>query len=397
MAKVIVFNVPASGHVNPSLPVVAELVRRGENVIYYLTEGYRAKVEATGATFRAYDQLDDDYFGALDGSNPFMTVRQLAETSLDILPDLVALLRAEQPDYIIFDAMCPWGRLAGEICGVPTVSSLALLLLTPGMMVRSGQLLPTVALMLRNLHHLRAFNRVAAEIARTHHLPQKPGFANMLMGIGTLNISYTSAAFQPESAKLAQTIRFVGPSIEPRAGDADFPFDQLAAGEPLIYISLGTVINQNVDFYRQCLVAFGGEPYQVVMAVGQKTDLEALGAIPANFIVRRHVPQLEVLQRAALFITHAGINSVHEGLYYNVPLLLVPQQQEQAMVAARVVELGAGEKLGKAQASAANLRAAAARILNDNRCRERAAAIGETFRSAGGYRRAADEILKLSQ
>ena len=75
--KVIFFNVPTSGHVNPSLPLTRELVRRGVHVIYYLTEGYRQKIEGTGAEFRLYPTpVDDHLFDGLDGSNPPETARR---------------------------------------------------------------------------------------------------------------------------------------------------------------------------------------------------------------------------------------------------------------------------------------------------------------------------------
>src|SRR5687768_6655507 len=104
-SKVIVFNVPTQGHVNPTLPVVAQLVRRGVEVIYYLSESYRARIEATGATFRAYDQVRDDYFDVrkLDGSNPPLTAKNLIKTSQEILPDLFAMVRKEQPSVIMYD------------------------------------------------------------------------------------------------------------------------------------------------------------------------------------------------------------------------------------------------------------------------------------------------------
>src|SRR5262245_61437773 len=112
-SRVIFFNVPTQGHINPTLPVVAELARRGVEVIYYLTESYRERIEATGATFRAYDQVRDDYFDVrkLDGSNPPRSAELLMETSQQILLELLDIVRKEQPSVILHDSMCPWGWL----------------------------------------------------------------------------------------------------------------------------------------------------------------------------------------------------------------------------------------------------------------------------------------------
>lgn len=394
-----VFNTPTTGHVNPTLPVVAELARRGHEVVYWLSEGYRAKIEATGATFRAYADIPDDYFEqrGLDGSMPTRSALELAKTTREIVPGLLETVRAEQPDVLLYDSMCPWGWLLGAVTGIPSAASNTVLLMTPAQMFRMvgvAGLLPMLALGMRGLSAQREFRAVARRLEQEYGI-KAPFFTDFLMARGTITISYTSRMFQPHADSLPDSIKFVGPSIEPRADHSGFPFDALD-GRPLVYISLGTIINANLDFFRQCLEAFGDGAYQVVMSIGSRIDPAQLGAIPEHFIVRAHVPQLEILQRAALFVSHAGMNSVHEGLYYEVPLVLVPQQMEQRMVAARVGELGAGVPLLRQPVTAAMLREAAGRVLGDPSTRERAAALGASLREAGGHCRAADEIEQLA-
>lgn len=395
MSKAIFFNVPTQGHVNATLPLTAELMRRGENVVYYLTENYRAKIEATGATFRAYDQIRDDYFEShgLDGSNPLLTARTLIETSQQILPGLIEIARAEKPDYILHDSMCPWGGLVAKALKIPTVSSMSLLMFTPMLLIKSGSFFPMMGKMLTNFPNLRRFSKISEEIKQKYRI-EVPAFADFLNTTGTITINYTSSVFQPSIESFSDTIKFVGPSIAPRTDTSGFPFDQLGT-KPLIYISLGTVINQNQDFYRQSIAAFRDSDYHVVMSIGQRTNIADLGEIPAHFIVRNFVPQLEILQRAALFITHAGLNSVHEGLYYNVPLVLVPQQVEQNYVAGRAEQLGAGVKLPNNQVTPQRLRETAARVLAASSFRQSAAKVGESLRNAGGYQRAVDEIFAM--
>jgi MGT family glycosyltransferase len=165
---------------------------------------------------------------------------------------------------------------------------------------------------------------------------------------------------------------------------------------------LGTINNQNHDFYRMCFEAFADYPAQFILSAGQRTDLKALGTPPANFLVRNFVPQLDVLQRVEVFITHGGMNSVHEGLYYSVPLVVVPQQIEQSVVARRVVELGAGVALGDTppygRTSAAALRHALEQVMAAPEAyRTAAARLGKGLREAGGAARAAEELIAFGQ
>lgn len=389
---VIFFNVPTSGHVNPTLPLTRELVRRGVPVIYYLTEGYRQKIEGTGAEFRPYPAtVDDHLFDGLDGSNPPETARRLVTTTYALLPWLKTLLEQEQPALVLYDSMCPWGWISAEAAHLPHVSSMSLLLFTPAMLIRSGMLPDLLLVAARGWRLAREYQRTANQITREYGV-KVPDFATFLNMRGTITLSYTSALFQPAAASFGTGIKYVGPQLEARPDAPAFPFDQLS-GQPLIYLSFGTVINRNVAFYRAAMNAFSDAPYQVVMSIGQHTPIGELGGLPANFIVRPSVPQLDVLQRASAFITHAGMNSVHEGLYYNVPLILAPQQQEQTFVANRAADLGVGVRID--QHDAVTLRRAVDKVLNTPSYRERAQVLGESLRAAGGVTRAADEVEAL--
>ena len=147
-----------------------------------------------------------------------------------------------------------------------------------------------------------------------------------------LTIVYTTREFQPFGEAFDQTYKFVGPSISSRLTQENFDLTEIKGKSP-IYISLGTVFNQAIDFYKLCFKAFGNTDHTVVMSIGEKAQISDLGEIPKNFIVKNYVPQTEVLKYAKLFITHGGMNSTHEGLYYGVPLIVIPQSADQPIIA----------------------------------------------------------------
>jgi MGT family glycosyltransferase len=114
-------------------------------------------------------------------------------------------------------------------------------------------------------------------------------------------------------------------------------------------------------------------------------------------IAHRSVPQPEVLARAALFVTHGGVNSVNEALYAGVPMLVVPQGADQPLVASHVVELGAGLSIRTEDVNVEVVRALAQRLLDEPRFRAAASTLQVAQRQAGGYPRAADELERYLQ
>src|SRR5947209_5667532 len=206
----------------------------------------------------------------------------------------------------------------------------------------------------------------------------------------------TSRYFQSYADAFDDTFKFVGPSIAPRITDPAFLFEALHDG-PLLYISLGTLFHRQNEFYRCCFQAFEQSNYQVVMSVGQHTTIEQLGPTPGNFIVCQSAPQLEILQRATLFITHAGMNSTNEALYYGVPLLAIPQATDQHYIARRIEQSGAGIRLSRKHVTASRLRHYADEICTHANYTQASARIGESLRQAGGFRAALKAIQQFKQ
>jgi MGT family glycosyltransferase len=198
----------------------------------------------------------------------------------------------------------------------------------------------------------------------------------------TDTIVYTTKEFQPKAETFSDRYSFVGPSIP-----QSLEVTEEDKNKKLIYISLGTILNQNKDFYQNCIKAFGNSGYDVIMSVGEKTEIEY---IPDNFTVEKKVDQISVLQKADVFITHCGMNSVNESLYAGVPMVLFPLHSEQRVVANRAAELGTGIKLKGNNPK--HLAKAVADVLADPTYLENVKKLSKNFRNAGGAVEAANVI-----
>jgi MGT family glycosyltransferase len=218
--------------------------------------------------------------------------------------------------------------------------------------------------------------------------------AGILNATGDLAISYTSSYFQPHADQVSKSIRFVGWAVDETQAEIPDWFAKIQ-GRKLIYVSLGTLISNNPTFFKACIDAFRDTDYFVVMSTGNRISPESFDSVPDNIVIQSWVPQIFVLKRASLFVTHAGLNSVHDGLYLGVPLLLVPQQAEQTFTAMRVAELGAGLILTKAQTAPEAIRVSARRLLGEPSFKQEAEHIAASLHTGGGIPRAVDEIEQL--
>ncbi|MCM3570237.1 macrolide family glycosyltransferase [Neobacillus mesonae] len=390
MARVLFINGGSEGHVNPTIGVVQELIKRGEEVVYFTIEDFRERMEKTGATVKTFDVQTFINAFISGGRNNFLErINGLLHTADIMIPSVLEQIKGEKFDYIIHDSMFGCGRLLARLLQLPAISSCT----------SFAQMKTSFDEMLLHLSkHIPAetyteYQRLAAKAEERYgveiHSPYEV-FCNP----APLTIVYTSRDFQPLGKEFDQTYKFVGPSISKRLTSGDFDFTEIK-GKKIIYISLGTVFNQAMDFYKMCFDAFKNTDYTVVMSIGEKTRTSDLEEIPGNFIVKNYVPQIELLKYSKLFITHGGMNSVHEGLYYGVPLIVIPQSADQPVIAGQVANTGTGIQLQMESLSEKQLREAAEHVLIQISYHKAAAKMKESLRKAGGYRQAVDEIFEF--
>jgi glycosyltransferase, MGT family len=387
MSGVLFINGNVHGHINPTIALVKELVARGEKVDYYSTEEFRSKIEATGARFKPYGGKLDSFLRnyRAGGNHPFFTlVEFILKMDEQIVSIVLDNIKDKEYDYIIHDSMFGGGLVLSAKLGIPAVCS-------SSSFAANGSPMPP-HMLAKGFHP--QLDSIYCEIERLSKAWDIDFLSidNIFFKKEKLNIVYTSQLFQPDSGSLDETFKFIGPSFEDRHEAETFPLHELDE-QKVIYISMGTINNKCLDFYRNCLQAFSGSVAKVVMSVGKKVDIKDLGEIPDNFIIRNYVPQLEVLKNTDVFISHGGLNSVSESLYYSVPIVAIPQANDQPMVAKRLVELGAGVSIKMEEATPQFLKEKSDMLLENDSYKEAAQRIGKSFREAGGYKAGADYIM----
>ena len=392
MSRGLFLTLPGHGHVNPTIGLVSELINKGDEIIYITAEEFRNKLEKVGATFLGYELEDgslkfnpNEINKAMkDLNNSSNIMEKFMETSKKTL-ELVFTLTGEF-DYLVIDhfLLLDTDLFASKFNIKKIISSVT-----------------TFALNEKLMDDM--FNLMMATLSKSGAtLPQ--GIEENMQGIRQaflnkkcdLKIVFTSKYYQPYGEDFDSSFKFVGPSVFDRKELVDFKIEN-PDNKKLILASLGTVANENPDFYKDCFEALSSrDDIEVIMSVGKRTDIKDLGQIPSNFKVYNYVPQLEVLKHVDLFITHGGMNSSSEGLYNDVPLIVVPQFGDQPIVANRVASLEAGLALmGAENLTPKAISEAVDKVLSSKIYKENAEKVGKSLRELGGYKEAARLIKNL--
>ena len=383
--KIAWFCIPAHGHTNPTLGLVRELTDAGHEVYYFSFEMFRDKIESAGAVFIGCDgydfEMEDKGNADRVGKDKVFATELLVSSTLALDEMTTKKLGEIRPDIVVSDSVAFWGKLAAMKYGAPYVSSTT----TFAFNRYSAKYMKESAFDIARM--LLAMPKIGKQIRRLQEkgYPVK-GILDIVQNDNDTNtIVYTSKYFQPCAETFSDKYHFIGPSIRPIKG----PFAKTA--EKTVYISMGTV-NQNREFYRNCIHALGQTDWQVIISMG--TNTEHFGHLPKNIQIYESVDQMAVLSIADAFITHCGMNSASEGLYFRVPLVLFPQTPEQGAVAKRTQELGAGVMLKSI--SEEDVMDALKTVLFESSYKESAVRISDSFHECGGAKEAREFLESIA-
>lgn len=412
MARLGAFCFPGTGHINPMTALARTLQGRGHQVVIYGIADCEARVRAAGVEFCQVGAQDyplgtlrklDERLGELKGLATFrFTVERVKNTARMILRDGPDAVRTSGVEALLVDEADMGGNVA-EYLGLPFVS---IAMFPP--LIQDDRVPPFCfgwaagqdrLSRLRNKLGFRLLSKVAAPIFKVVNDQQRA------WGLKPLKRSTDALSKLAQVAQLPEALEFdvpgkpailhyTGPFVDAQQRPAvEFPWQRLD-GRPLIYASLGTMQNGSEAIFRTMAEACAGLNAQLVISLGGGLEPERLGTLAGDPIVVRYAPQLEIVKRAALVITHAGLNTVLESLAEGVPLVALPLGNDQPGVAARVKARGAGVVIPQQKLTVKKLRSAVRSVLEDGRYRDSAQWLKNAFRKVDGLNRAADVIEK---
>lgn len=375
---ILMVNLPYAGHTNPSLGLVRCLVAAGHEVDYIQAEAFREQVEASGARFVPYDKPPHSFVPALNEIQnwgaAYRTVRRIGANY----------------DCLIYELLFfPGKALAAEL-GIPCyrlISTFALNRHLLSVLGKTGG--PYLTALFRSDWLCALVSRL---FLPKFSLREKNLAEALVREAPPHNFIYTLRDFQPEEAGFPETnYHFVGPAVDDRAEE---PFSFGKSGKPVVYISFGTLMHADKRFWKKLIAAFAGKRVEVVCSVGSEKLARALGDLPPNVRVFAKVPQLTLLSRAALFVTHGGMNSVNEALYNGVPMIVLPFGLDQPLVGRELQRRKLGRVIAPRELTAERLWRTAKALLQDSEAREARLAMKRKARASGGNREVTRRILE---
>ncbi len=403
---------PAStGHLNTMLPLGKELQNRGHQVTLFSFSDAQPKTLAAGLEFRAIGESQFPSgvtseslakLGKLSGLAALKyTVNLLKEGADVMLRDAPPAIKEAGVEALLVDQVTPEGGSVAEFLGLPFITVCSAVVLNreesvPPFITNWGYNRAWWA-QLRNKVGYKLLDRIGkpireviADYRREWKLP--PQFtANENYSL-LAQISQQPAQLEFPRQNLPQCFHFTGPYHSLTGREVpDFPYEKLT-GQPLIYASMGTVQNRLLGVFKSIAEACNDLDAQLVISLGGSATPESLGSLPGNPLVVGYAPQLELLQKAALTITHAGMNTTLESLNNGVPMVAIPVANDQPGVAARVAWAGAGEAIPLSRVNVPKLRTAIQKVLTEDSYKQNAVRLQEAIQKAGGVSRAIDIV-----
>ena len=401
---------PASGHLNPMTALARKLRSRNHDVVFISMPDAEPSVRAAdlpflpcGAKELPVGSLNERprWMSKLQGEQALQAAMQnLAPRTEAMLNSLPAMLTDAAIDAVVLDTVMIYTELAPMSLGLPYAHVANALHFdysgyTP-ICFYDWPHETTPAALARNRKGVENFLEMLAPTVSVAAAYAKGvgidvDWENPAATISNLAwISQTPREFDFESSHWPPEFQYSGPFHDGTGRmDFDFPWERLT-GEPLIYASMGTMMNGLVDVYRTITAATGNRKgLQLVLSVGE-LDAERIGPVANNTIIVERAPQLELLKRASVCITHAGLNTVLESLAQGVPQVAIPVTVDQPGVAARIAEKKSGMFVPLKELSVSRLSLLLEQVLSDSTYRDNARSFQKVIAETDGLSRAAD-------
>lgn len=401
---------PTGSHLTTYFSLGFELQRRGHQITFLNLLDVQDQVLAADFGFRAFAETGfpgsqvrlADRIGKLSGMAAVKeTIKAVEQDFRVILQEAPAIIQTENIRALLVDQCFPVGGTVADFLDIPFISLCNALPLNREINIpppfTAWHYSPTWSAKLRNQIGYTLFTILTKRVRRlTNEYRQQwklRPYSHPNDNFSRLaQLSQQPAEFEFPRANLPPHFHFTGPYHSSIGREnVSFPWNKLT-GQPLVYASLGTLQNQLFSVFETIAAACVGFNVQLVITLGGGMSLEAISTLPGAPLVVSYAPQLELLKRATLTITHAGLNTALESLTHGVPMIAIPIANDQPGVAVRIVWSGVGEMIPVSRLTVARLRSTMHKVLTQDSYKVQALRLQSAIQNSGGVHQAVNVI-----
>jgi MGT family glycosyltransferase len=376
------FHIPSLGMYHAIEPILLELQARGHRVIHYNEAGFNQYVKNTPLPFIPYPRYQGYVPKAFRSSmNLYELGMLLLETAENMVDFVEAEVHREFPDLILHSKFMAAPKAIASKYGIAAVC------LTTGFVFHPRTILSEERekrspVDMSNVSSFLRFKKRAKKFYGKY-LSENSDVDDIFVNDEALNLVLSLECFQPARSSLSSHCRFVGPTVR---------LDGYSKSYELIYVSLGSVFVDNKEFFHTCIQALRTLGRRVVISLSGGFSPEDFDDVPDNIELCRFVQQTDILQPAAVFITHGGDQSVSEAIYCETPMVVVPQIPEQLFRAEQIQRLIIGRYINPNDLTVDLLRSTVADVLENYLFRRNVQALKRDMPTVSSAITACDQI-----
>ena len=403
-----VLSYKGTGHLNPMIALSRELVARGHRVTFFQTAELEERVRSQGLGFCSIASSAGRPASHSRRACRWKLMREIValREGIDrIAFDMELFLRQLPPamaghgvDVILLDEIALAGPTVAEMLGRPYVvisTSVPHNFGWDG--PRSIASRPTLLERMQRACHQVSVLRMRGPVRRRLDALRRA------RGLGPIrqmkrefpelaHITQLPQCLDLRQAALPQNFHYAGPFVDEGSRTTmDFPWDRLD-GRRLIYATFGTSRSSDLTIFHLIAEACDELCLQLVISLGGRRDPESLRGLAGDAIVVKDLPQLEILKRSTIVISHGGLNTALETLREGKPMIVIPRAFDQPAVAARLERCGVAVALPAKKLTAGKIRSALVTLLSQPGYRDAAMEMKAAVRGSRGLVHAADVI-----
>ncbi|HET8889832.1 MAG TPA: nucleotide disphospho-sugar-binding domain-containing protein [Candidatus Angelobacter sp.] len=380
--KILFFHIPNLGMYHAIEPILLELQKRGHQVVHYNEPGFHRYVRNAPFPFIAYNNYAGYFPNKFRSSmNLYELGLLLLETAEHTVDFVEAEVVRESPDLVLHSKFTAAPKIAAKKHGIPAACLTNGFVLDPRTILDAEKEKRSPV----DMSNVSSFLRFQKRAKRFYgqYLNGNSDTGDIFANDEALHLVLGVEMLQPASSSLFSHCSFVGPTVR---------IEEYSKSYELIYVSLGSVFVDNKAFFQTCIQALETLGRRVIISLSGHFSPAEFGDVPGNVELCDFVQQTDVLQKAAVFVTHGGDSSVSEAIYCETPMVVVPQIPEQLLRAQQIQRRMLGKYLDPGDVTVDLLRCTVAEVLENPLFRHNVQALKESLPKIPAAITACDQI-----